>query len=676
MKTLSLVAIIFVLGIGQANAQSSGEITPNGVTFPRYTDANRPAGPLTIGTTIFNTSQATHQYWNGSSWTNVSTPGSGGGPWSAVGSNIYNNTGSRVGINTTNPNATFEVHGSSFAVNQPYTITSNPPTNTYTMPYNGTIPTITDQAGYILDPGGNNNFVANTNYSGYVGIELPPTSNKIGFKLTFESLDLGTASYQHAIIISTSSDVTNKSAYRLEIYKNDEIAKLINNPLIFSAKDAITGGYYLTLYIHFVIKGGVAAGTGFKILFQQVSLVTNPTKSYVEIIDNGIAYNDYTRSLAVGSSRAKGMYSSAFGRSEAIGFNSFAGGNTSAIGDYSTSLGGYARATGDYSTAFGYFANTNYKTGSFSITGAGLGVYNNATNDKDYQMKMHFDEFRFLTGAANDVTIIDGKITTSNTLWVYGSVNNALANYGYLVNNPSALTGFVSNATIPLSIYAVGRMVCPEFNAFSDARHKKLRFRTNGSTDLALLNQLNVSNYTFIDTVAKGSKMQLGFIAQEVEKIVPEAVNKIQDYIPSIYDMAKSIVYDTSAHTLTVSTNKPHDFQAKDEIKLISLDKEHKVKVASIIDAHTFVVANWEKPVDKLFVFGKRVDDFRTVDYDRLFTLGISSIQELSRKVEQLEKENMLLKAYKDEFSQMKNEVAELKAMMSGTSLSDKGIDK
>jgi hypothetical protein len=257
-----------------------------------------------------------------------------------------------------------------------------------------------------------------------------------------------------------------------------------------------------------------------------------------------------------------------------------------------------------------------------------------------------------------------------------GSVQKVQGAFGYLNGQGNTGLTYDYNSTYGVSLQAQETIVARQFHAFSDARHKKLLSRSNGASDLALLNQLKLSNYTFIDTIGKGGELQMGFIAQEVEKIVPNAVKKLEYYIPNVYALAERMVFDSTAKTLTVSTNKPHDFQAKDEIKLISLDKEHKVKVESIIDAHTFVVAGWKKPVDKLFVFGKRVDDFRTVDYDRLFTLGISSIQELSRRVEQLEKENLQLKAYKDEFSQMKNEVAELKAMISSTSLSGKVTDK
>ena len=679
MKNTLLVALFVGLLIIQARGQAAGEITPKGIAYPRYNDGNRPVAPLTIGLMIFNTSQNTHQYWNGSTWTNVSTPGSGGGPWSVVGSNINNNTGNKVGINTANPNAALEVQGGSFSVNQPYTITSSSPTNTYTMPYNGTITTIVDQAGYILDPGGNGNFLANTNYNGYASINLGNSGADIGLKLTFESLDLGTDYGQHAIIVSQSSDVNSKTDYLLEIRKSDNIGKLINNPLIFSSSNNVIGGYYTTIYIHFVIKGGYSAGTGFKILFQGVQLSANPNAIYTEIIGNGIAYNSYTNSIAVGTSRASGFHASAFGQSEAKGTASFAGGSSSALGAYSTSFGDFARASGDYSTAIGFFSNTNKKKGSFSITGADPSFYNYATNDKDYQMKMHFNNFQFLTGTGNSTEITDGLIATTNSLSVYGSRNISLGAYGFLNSNGS--TGTFAASTNSYAIYANGRIAGIEFNAFSDARHKKLRSRGNGASDLALLNQLKVSNYTFIDTVAKGKEIQMGFIAQEVEKIIPNAVKKLQDYIPSIYDMAEGLVYDAQLKTLTVTTKKPHDFEEKDEIKLISLEKEHKVKADQIVDNHTFVVNNWEKAVDKIFVFGKQVNDFRTVDYDRLFTLGISSIQELSRKIDALEQENTnyqqeienLHKTVKDFkqtaelFSSLKAEVEALKSVLSKT---------
>ena len=618
MKKYLLSIVLLSLVVTQAFAQASGEITTKGVIYPRYTDGNRPVAPLTNGTMIFNTSQNAHQYWNGSSWTTASTPGSGGGPWSVVGSTINNNTGNRVGINSNNPVADLEVQGDGgLVVSAPYTVTTSPPTNTYTMPYNGTLATITDNAGRILDPGGNGNFTTNTNYASY--IQLQPTVGVPGFRFTFESLDLG-GSY---IIFSKSADVNNARDYILTISSSSNYA--IGRPFNLSG---------CCFYIHCGIISGGRVGAGFQLLFESlVNSTLTSSKFYSEAIGAGLSFNNSIGSFSSGSySRASGEFSTA------MGYNS--------------------TASGRFSTAMGR-GNTNGKDYSFSI-----GSYDDTRpkNDKGSQMKMHFYEFQFLTGASDDVTITDGQITTSNSLSVYGTRNRTFGPFGYVNSGGAGVFG--GSTTQPVAIYANGRVLGSEFNAFSDARHKKLLSRSNGASDLALLNQLKVSNYTFIDTVGKGGELQMGFIAQEVEKILPNAVKKLEDYIPNVYAMAERVAFDVTAHTLTVTTKKPHDFLAKDGIRLISLDKEHKVKADIIIDAHTFVVNNWEKAVEKLFVFGKQVNDFRTVDYDRLFTLGISAIQELSRKIDALEKENLLLKAKNEEFSTLKSDLAELKAML------------
>ena len=48
-----------------------------------------------------------------------------------------------------------------------------------------------------------------------------------------------------------------------------------------------------------------------------------------------------------------------------------------------------------------------------------------------------------------------------------------------------------------------------------------------------------------------------------------------------------------------------------------------------------FVVGMTNAP-KQLFVYGKQVDDFLSVDYNRIFTSGIGAIQELAKQVETL----------------------------------------
>ncbi len=87
-KHIYLLLLIFCTFAASAQ---SGEITTNGIVYPRYTTATRPTGILTPGTTIFNTTLNTHQYCNGSTWVSI-TNATGGSPWTLSGNNSHNNS--------------------------------------------------------------------------------------------------------------------------------------------------------------------------------------------------------------------------------------------------------------------------------------------------------------------------------------------------------------------------------------------------------------------------------------------------------------------------------------------------------------------------------------------------------------------------------------------------------
>jgi hypothetical protein len=56
-----------------------------------------------------------------------------------------------------------------------------------------------------------------------------------------------------------------------------------------------------------------------------------------------------------------------------------------------------------------------------------------------------------------------------------------------------------------------------------------------------------------------------------------------------------------------------------------------------VLGDNTFVLSGVETaPTSRVFVFGKRVDDFRVVDYDQLFSMNIGATQRLAAKNQDL----------------------------------------
>ena len=156
---------------------------------------------------------------------------------------------------------------------------------------------------------------------------------------------------------------------------------------------------------------------------------------------------------------------------------------------------------------------------------------------------------------------------------------------------------------------------------------------------------LQVSDYVHIDTLAKGNGKVKGFIAQQVEEVFPEAINISSNCIPSIYARPSSM--EVQSGQVRFQLTSAHGLSVGDEVRIYVKDEDEKeYKVVSIEGDQSFTVSGWPGATEgqNVFIYGKKVKDFRTVDYDRIHTLNVSATQELARRVAQLEAENAALR--------------------------------
>ena len=241
---------------------------------------------------------------------------------------------------------------------------------------------------------------------------------------------------------------------------------------------------------------------------------------------------------------------------------------------------------------------------------------------------------------------------------INGSQNSTLS-YGYL--NSSGSVGTTSSTTA-YSLYASARIAATEFNAYSDERIKKIRAISNSAEDLNTLTKIRITDYNFIDTIAKGNGISKKVIAQQVENVYPQAVSKITDVIPNIYQVAE-------IHNGYIAVN--NKLHKGDLVKLIF---ENHDELTEVISADTTGFTVNVKAEGKVFVFGKQVTDFRTVDYEALTTLNISATQELLKRINKLDAENKALKSEINELqtgkadagtvNQLQLQIEELKLFM------------
>jgi hypothetical protein len=240
-----------------------------------------------------------------------------------------------------------------------------------------------------------------------------------------------------------------------------------------------------------------------------------------------------------------------------------------------------------------------------------------------------------------------GTTAPAYPLQVGSTVNASVYNYGYLNSSDPTGTIFGSSGNNPFSIYAAGRIACTEFDAFSDRRIKEHISTLDIDSSSDAITRLHTVSYEYIDKPAKGAQRKTGFISQEVEEVIPSAVSKSTEFIPNIFTMVtdgSSEVYCNTA-----------DIKAGDEVRLLTSAGEKIVHVRAVSGGRAelcvghgphiapdvspaYLTLDWgtEKPDQKYFVYGTRVNDLRTIDFDQVTTMCVGAIQKLQQENQQL----------------------------------------
>lgn len=174
------------------------------------------------------------------------------------------------------------------------------------------------------------------------------------------------------------------------------------------------------------------------------------------------------------------------------------------------------------------------------------------------------------------------------------------------------------------SIWAHHRIAGEEFNAISDERIKNIQGRSDGAADLCTLLGIEITDYSFRDAIARGNGNYKKVIGQQVEKVFPQAVHKATDVVPDIYQQAS--IRDGWVALAT-------DLKKGDRVKLITEKDEGVYEVLEVTDGKFRVAFAHED--DEVFVYGREVSDFLTVDYDAISMLNVSATQQLKKNMDQ-----------------------------------------
>ena len=267
------------------------------------------------------------------------------------------------------------------------------------------------------------------------------------------------------------------------------------------------------------------------------------------------------------------------------------------------------------------------------------------------------------TGALNAGTITtntnhffmgDGNVgigTTSPTkakLEVSGSVSHYLAATYYNTTPRAAATEDFR----PLSAYFERHIATQELQVFSDKRIKENIVEIDDGFSLQKVRDISCVWYNYKDKISRGGMRVVGFIAQQVKEHLPEAISLLTDVIPNEMRKLENVSWngfdisgsDSSGSSLDISGfNMSSDLQDVSGVKYrfylcndISDNEVMKEVVGNEDNTFTF-----DQSWNNVFCYGKEVDDFHTLDKQKLLALNFSATQEIDR-IQQEEKTKLL----------------------------------
>lgn len=337
--------------------------------------------------------------------------------------------------------------------------------------------------------------------------------------------------------------------------------------------------------------GSISSPAGGLLVYKDDGTADNPAGFYYY---NGAAW---TRLDDVWTKNAAGInYSGNVGIGTTVPYSRLSLGNSPA--NISQRIALYEESNGHFFYGIGLCVPTS------SASGIGLfgGTEDSAPTDDSPHMFIQRNTGNVGIGTTSPAAPLHVGTSVDN-FTAHGSSGVRYFNYGLDLTQYTSGYGTLNG----VAIFAQGDVVSTSsFVAASDKRIKTDIKELNNSIDV--IKKLKPVQYTKIDKIQNGNKLHYGFIAQEVEEVIPNAVNTSIGEVPVLKPFEYVSFEDGVEYTILVKNG--------DDIV------EQKYTTKDL------------RPEGEIIVKSKTVDDFKSLSYDMIFTVAVDAIREQQAQIE------------------------------------------
>ena len=567
-----------------------------------------------VGTVSTGTPAAVTATTSGSTTTlDFTFPSGGSSSFSASGNDIYY-SGGNVGIGTSSPGEKLQIMGDSIAIssdpsNNDYGQLSLTSASNYT---GGSKPTqLKIGIDHTIGSFGTGFIqgVVDYTHSG-INLALCPKSGNVGIGTSSpsEKLDVNGA-------LHLRSDITrsgHSTGYFVGSYNNVGGNSTKTNPIYtigsnYKPSDTSLGNMYGIGYSHGNFTGYLTSGWGLYVAADgDVRIGLNASHGHIK--NSGHIYCGNTIYLSGSTSH----------------------GLRGVTGQY-----GSVQTTGNGANNWrGYSINGQWVFMSYYLGDQG-GIYNDIDNKWAFYFIRNGESRMYYNGGVR-ISAKNHNELTGNGTRIYGTeatINYTNAQSDWWTNGGSIQA---DPPNLNFSLYVNHYVRATGYVATSDRRIKKDFLELDDSVALEKLRLLRPTSYRYKDRSRNTTDRVIGFVAQEVAEVLPDAVSTAPNIIPSIQTEASVTKIGEAKFEFTLL--QPHIVSVGDTLVLKTPTEVHmECKVETVTDDTTFtgkITSSQVLPDDatRVWVTGEMVDDFHHLDKNAIFTVATSALQEVDRR--------------------------------------------
>lgn len=175
------------------------------------------------------------------------------------------------------------------------------------------------------------------------------------------------------------------------------------------------------------------------------------------------------------------------------------------------------------------------------------------------------------------------------------------------------------------------------FYQASDRRIKKDIRPLKDDESLNIVRGLDAKMYHYVDTKKRGELGSIGFIAQEVKEILPQATSQVRQAIPNImkHVTVKWRQSTDSSWTMTLDESlEPGTYRF-----IMGDNKDMELNSS---DGRMFTLG---QKYSSVFLYGRVVDDFLIIDKPKIFAVAYSALQQIDKHQQVLKSKVSTLEA-------------------------------